>query len=201
MESPQPAAVEQAHRSVGDRTGIPALGQPPGVLKTGLPKLEPAGSAAALARLNAAIGEPQIAGGRAARPPRRGSRQRRRPDRGARWAIKALDKDEANGAAGWCPAFARERSGTSPRLVLKALALLPDNTQIPNDLARLAMHGHAGARGEAPAHQREPDNPEGATAPGQRGLDKGRYDENIDLLKAIIAEHPANAMLWNTRAR
>ncbi|MFC3078395.1 tetratricopeptide repeat protein [Phenylobacterium terrae] len=165
---------------------------------------EPAGSAAALARLNAAIGELKVLSAaplvrRAAAALNAGD-----PEEGARWAIKALEKDETSGVAWYVLAFARERSGdfgSSIKCYEKALELLPDHAQIANDLGRLAMR--MGMREQAEKlylHfiQRNPENVEGYNNLVSALREQGRYDEAIEILKATLEKHPTSALLWNS---
>lgn len=179
------------------------LGAAPTVPKIGLAGVE-AGSAAALARLNAAIGELKALSAeplvrRAAAALNAGDLQE-----GARWAIKALEKDETSGVAWYVLAFARERAGdfaSSLNCFEKALQLLPDHAQIANDLGRLALR--MGMREQAEKlylHfiQRHPDNPEGYNNLVSVMREQGRYDDAIEVLKATIGVHPTNPMLWNS---
>jgi tetratricopeptide (TPR) repeat protein len=180
------------------------LGAAPILAKAGLPGIESAGSAAALTRLNAAIGELKALSAaplirRAAAALNAGDAQE-----GARWAIKALEKDETSGVAWYVLAFARERAGdfgSSLKCYEKALELLPDHAQIANDLGRLAMR--MGMREQAEKlyiHfiQRNPENVEGYNNLVSALREMGRYDEAIEILKATIAQHPTSALLWNS---
>lgn len=180
------------------------LGAAPILPKVGMPGAEPAGSAAALARLNAAIGELKALSAaplvrRAAAALNAGD-----PEEGARWAIKALEKDETSGVAWYVLAFARERSGdfgSSIKCYEKALELIPDHAQIANDLGRLAMR--MGMREQAEKlyiHfiQRNPQNVEGYNNLVSALREQGRYDEAIEILKATLEKHPTSALLWNS---
>jgi Flp pilus assembly protein TadD/SAM-dependent methyltransferase len=180
------------------------MGAAPIVPKLGLTGVETAGSAAALARLNAAIGELRALSAeplirRAAAALNAGDLQE-----GARWAIQALEKDETSGVAWYVLAFARERAGdfaSSLNCFEKALELLPDHAQIANDLGRLALR--MGMREQAEKlyiHfiQRTPESPEGYNNLVSVMREQGRYDEAIEVLKATIAQHPTNPMLWNS---
>lgn len=180
------------------------LGAAPLLPKIGLGGAEDGGPAAALARLNAAVGELKVLA--AAPLIRRATAALNAGDaqEGARWAIKALEKDETSGVAWYVLAFARERSGdfsSSIKSYEKALELLPDHAQIANDLGRLAMR--MGMREQAEklyVHfiQRNPDNPEGYNNLVCAMREQGRYDEAIDVLKATIEKFPSVALLWNS---
>ncbi|MFA5503301.1 MAG: tetratricopeptide repeat protein, partial [Bacilli bacterium] len=182
-------------------TGMGAI---PNAPKLTLSDVESAGSRAALDRLNAAIGELKSLAAeplvrRAAAAVNAGD-----PQEGARWAIKALEKDESSGVAWYVLAFARERAGdfaSSLQCFEKALQLLPDHAQIANDLGRLAMR--LGMREQAEKlylHfiRDNPDNPEGYNNLVSVLREQGRHDEAIEVLKATIAQYPSNAMLWNS---
>jgi tetratricopeptide (TPR) repeat protein len=182
-------------------TGMGAIPHAP---KLTLSDVESAGSRAALNRLNAAIGELKALAAeplvrRAVAAVNAGD-----PQEGARWAIKALEKDESSGVAWYVLAFARERAGdfaSSLQCFEKALQLLPDHAQIANDLGRLAMR--LGMREQAEKlylHfiRANPDNPEGYNNLVSVLREQGRHDEAIEVLKATIAQYPSNAMLWNS---
>lgn len=122
----------------------------------------------------------------------------------AEWAIKALEKDERNGA-GWCLlGMARERAGdfaSSIQAYESALQLMPDHVEIANDLGRLAMR--MGLADHAEKFFRlfaagRPDNPEGPNNLASALRLQGRRAEAIEVLKPAIQRAPTNAMLWNS---
>lgn len=169
-----------------------------------LPPPNPEANGASLARLNAAIAELKAL---AAEPLIRRAVTAINAGKiadGMRWLIQALETDEKNGLAWYVLAFARERAGDlagSLQCYEKAVALLPDSPQIPNDLARLAMRMGMYVQAEKLyLHfiRRDPENPEAYNNLVSVLRHQGRFEEAIDILKAIIAEHPTNAMLWNS---
>ncbi len=61
---------------------------------------------------------------------------------GSEWALKALNQDERSGMAWYVLAVAREKAGdftNSLKAYESALALLPDESDVANDLGRLAF--------------------------------------------------------------
>jgi tetratricopeptide (TPR) repeat protein len=180
------------------------LGAAPILPKLGLTGPEGGGSAAALARLNAAVGELKALSAAPMVQRAIAAMNSGDAEEGARWAIKALEKDETSGVAWYVLAFARERSGdfgSSLKCFEKALELLPDHAQVANDLGRLAMR--MGMREQAEKlylHfiQRNPDNPEGYNNLVSALREQGRYEESIEILKATLENFPTNAMLWNS---
>lgn len=180
------------------------LGAVPTAPKFSLTGLQGAGSSEALARLNAAIGELKTLAAEPLIKRAVAAINGGEPEEGARWAVKALEKDESNGSAWYVLAFARERSGdfaSSLQCFERALMLLPDHAQVANDLGRLAMR--MGMRDQAEklyVHfiQRNPENPEGYNNLACVMREQGRFDEAIEVLKATIEHHQSNASLWNT---
>jgi tetratricopeptide (TPR) repeat protein len=166
--------------------------------------LEGAESSAALERLNAALSELKALAAeplvrRAANALNAGDHQA-----GAKWALKALEKDENNGSAWYVLAFARERAGdfaSSVSCYERALALLPSHDEIANDLGRLAFR--MGMREQAKklfAHyiQRHPGNLDAINNLACVLRDDGEMDQAIGLLQETLQQHPESAMLWNT---
>ena len=123
---------------------------------------------------------------------------------GGKWAIKALERDEANGVGWYLLGIARERAGDFPNSIKAyeaALKLLPDHADIANDLGRLACRMGMPAQAEKLfrhfiAHA--PDQVEGINNLATAIREQGRGDEALELLKSALAERPDSALLWNT---
>ena len=122
---------------------------------------------------------------------------------GGEWAIKALEQDERSGIAWYLLAFAREKAGdfvSSLKCYESALALLPDEAEVANDLGRLAYR-----MGMVPESEklfrhflaRHPGHIEGANNLACSIREQGRPDEAVEILRAAIIEHPESSMLWN----
>jgi tetratricopeptide (TPR) repeat protein len=126
------------------------------------------------------------------------------PKGGAEWALKALHQDERSGMAWYVLAVARERAGdfsNSLKAYQAALALLPDQSEVANDLGRLAFR--MGMKDVAEQLFRRflethPDSLEAANNLACAVRDQGRSGDAIDILKAAIKLNPADALLWNT---
>lgn len=123
---------------------------------------------------------------------------------GAKLAIQALEQDERNGFAWYLLAIARERAGdfiNSITCYESALALLPNQADVANDLGRLAFR--MGMKAEAEKLFRhflvaKPHHPEGANNLACAIRDQDRAEEAIDVLRPAIETHPEMAMPWNT---
>ena len=122
---------------------------------------------------------------------------------GESWALKALDKDERCGVAWYLLAFAREKAGdfvSSIKCYESALALMPDQAEVANDLGRLAYRmGMIDTAEQLFRHflDRYPDHVEGSNNLASALRELSRGDEAIDVLRAAILVHPEAAMLWN----
>jgi tetratricopeptide (TPR) repeat protein len=123
--------------------------------------------------------------------------------KGETWALKALEQDERCGLAWYILAFAREKAGdfvSSIKCYEAALALLPDEAQVANDLGRLAYRmGMAEQSEKLFRHylSRHPGNVEGSNNLATALRELGRYDEAIEVLRTAIEANPEAAMLWN----
>jgi tetratricopeptide (TPR) repeat protein len=125
-------------------------------------------------------------------------------DAGGKLAIQALEHDERNGFAWYLLAIARERAGdfvNSITCYQSALALLPNQAEVANDLGRLAFR--MGMKAEAEKLFRhflaaKPNHPEGANNLACAIRDQDRAEEAIEVLRPAIEAHPDMAMPWNT---
>jgi Tfp pilus assembly protein PilF len=123
---------------------------------------------------------------------------------GGRLAIQALEQDERNGFAWYLLAIARERAGdftSSITCYESALALLPNQADVANDLGRLAFR--MGMKPEAEKLFRHflaarPNHPEGANNLACAIRDQDRAEEAIEILRPAIEANPTAAMPWNT---
>ncbi|MDP2213771.1 tetratricopeptide repeat protein [Phenylobacterium sp.] len=123
---------------------------------------------------------------------------------GGRLAIQALEQDERNGFAWYLLAISRERAGdfvSSITCYESALALLPNQADVANDLGRLAFR--MGMKAEAEKLFRhflaaKPNHPEGANNLACAIRDQDRAEEAIEILRPAIEANPTAAMPWNT---
>ena len=123
---------------------------------------------------------------------------------GGRLAIQALEQDERNGFAWYLLAIARERAGDFANSITcyeSALALLPNQADVANDLGRLAFR--MGMKVEAEKLFRhflaaKPNHPEGANNLACAIRDQDRAEEAIEILRPAIEANPTAAMPWNT---
>jgi len=163
-----------------------------------------AGSASALAKLNAAVAElkalaiaPML---QRAIDAIRAEDARTAYD----WAVKALEQDEHSGLGWYLLGIALERAGdlvNSIRAYEAALKLLPDHGEVACDLGRLAHRLGMAPQAEDLYRRflaRYPDDAEAANNLACAIRDQGRVDEAIELLRPAIVKTPDNAMLWNT---
>ncbi len=164
------------------------------------------GSTSALAQLNAAIGELKAM---SVRPHLRRAVDEIRAERpleAAKAALKALEIDERNGHAWYVLAIARDKAGdfkAALQCYEAALQLLPDHTEIANDLGRLAYR-----MGMKPVAEqlflryleRDPNSVDAANNLACALRDQNRYAEAIAVLQGVIRQNPTNALLWNTLA-
>lgn len=123
---------------------------------------------------------------------------------GGKWAQKALEKDERSGIGWYLLAIAREKAGdfaTSVTAYEAALALLPDQAEVANDLGRLAYRMGMKPQAEKlfrhflakhPAHTEAINNLACAIR------DQDRAQEAIDTIRPVIVDNPENPQLWNT---
>lgn len=125
---------------------------------------------------------------------------------GGALAMQVLEAEETNGFAWYLMAIARERAGDfgfSLRCYESALALLPDQAEVANDLGRLAYRmGMKDTAEKLFLHYlaRFPLSHEAANNLACAIRDQGRFDEAIEVLKPVIQAHPENPLLWNTLA-
>src|SRR3990167_2068484 len=123
---------------------------------------------------------------------------------GGELAIKALELDEKNGFGWYLLAIARERAGdfaSSVRCYESALALLPDQAEIANDMGRLAYRmGMKETAEKLFTHylSRHPQSHEGANNLACALRDQGRFADAIEILRPALAAHPEHPLLWNT---
>ena len=123
---------------------------------------------------------------------------------GARRALDALKLDETNGLAWHVLAICREKSGDLGQALMAyeaALKLLPNETDVAQDLGRLAQQmGYLDIAEKLllkylavePGHVEATNN----LACVQR--DQKRYGDAIETLRALIAVEPDSPVLWNT---
>ena len=163
-----------------------------------------AGSANALARLNAAMDELKAL---QLRPLlQRGVQALQADDAktAAELALQALNRDERNGYGWYILAIAREKVGdfkASLKCYEAALQLLPDEMEIANDLGRLAYK-----MGMKPIAEQlfarylaaHPGSVDAANNLACAVRDQMRYGEAIEILKQAIQGEPGQAQLWNT---
>jgi tetratricopeptide (TPR) repeat protein len=123
---------------------------------------------------------------------------------GAEWALKALHQDERSGMAWYVLAVAREKAGdftTSLKAYESALALLPDQSEVANDLGRLAFRMGMKDVAEQLFRRYLHSHPEayGTMANLASAVrDQGRDAEAIDILKVALRACPTDPQLWNT---
>jgi tetratricopeptide (TPR) repeat protein len=163
-----------------------------------------AGSAAALAKLNAAVAELKAM---AIAPMLQRAIEAIRaedPQTAYDWAVKALEQDEHSGLGWYLLGIALERASDFPnsiRAYEAALKLLPDHGEVACDLGRLALRLGMKPQAEELFRRflaRYPDDPEAANNLVCAIRDQGRHEEAIETLRPAILKTPDNAMLWNT---
>ncbi|MDP1619047.1 MAG: tetratricopeptide repeat protein [Phenylobacterium sp.] len=163
-----------------------------------------AGSKDALRQLNAAIGELRALSIEPILRRAVAALEAEDHETGGKLAIQALEHDERNGFAWYLLAIARERAGdfvNSITCYQSALALLPNQADVANDLGRLAFR--MGMKVEAEKLFRhflaaKPNHPEGANNLACAIRDQDRAEEAIAVLRPAIEAHPEMAMPWNT---
>ena len=123
---------------------------------------------------------------------------------GSEWALKALGQDHRSGMAWYILAVAREKAGdfvNSLKAYQSALALLPEQSQVANDLGRLAYR--MGMKEIAEQLFRRyleayPNSHEAANNLACVVRDLGRLAEAIEILRPAIQARPDDPLLWNT---
>lgn len=193
----------------GASTGaLNAVDEPPRAAQifTGDELAGEAASKAALERLNAAVAElnalqagPLLARAVTAIRAEDG-------ETASKLAIEALQLDEKNGFGWHVLAIGREMCGdfkSSIAAYEAALALLPDHTDIANDLGRLAFRlgmKPLAAKLFSVFYQANPQNVDAANNFASALRDLHEFDAAVGLLQAAIPRNPGSAMLWNTLA-
>jgi tetratricopeptide (TPR) repeat protein len=123
---------------------------------------------------------------------------------GSELALKALEVDPKSGMAWYVLAVARERAGDftqSIKAYEAALALLPEESDVANDLGRLAFRMGMKELAEALFRRYLAAHP---TAWGTMSnlatavKDQGRAADAIEILKVAIKGDPTDPQLWNT---
>lgn len=123
---------------------------------------------------------------------------------GSRHALKALQYDERMGQAWHVLAICREKLGHFVQAISAyqaAVKLLPDETEVAHDLARLAQR--LGYKEIAEKLQRRflvanPGHIEATNNLASLLREQKRYSEAIDTLSQLIQIEPHHALLWNT---
>lgn len=196
------------HPAAKSATSAAALGFPQTAVAT-RPRMAgeasgQAGSRDALARLNAAIEDLKALSVQPLLQDAVAALQGDDFQKGGELAIKALELDEKNGFGWYLLAIARERAGdfaSSVRCYESALALLPDQAEIANDMGRLAYRmGMKDTAEKLFSHyvSRHPESHEGANNLACALRDQGRFADAIEILKPALAAHPEHPLLWNT---
>jgi tetratricopeptide (TPR) repeat protein len=123
---------------------------------------------------------------------------------GSQLALKALEVDPKSGMAWYVLAVARERAGDftqSIQAYQAALALLPEESDVANDLGRLAFRMGMKELAEQLFRRYLAAHP---TAWGTMSnlatavKDQGRAADAIEILKVAIKGDPTDPQLWNT---
>ncbi|RZJ17641.1 MAG: tetratricopeptide repeat protein [Brevundimonas sp.] len=123
---------------------------------------------------------------------------------GSRRALKALEHDERMGQAWHALAICREKLGHFVQAISAyeaAVKLLPDETEVAHDLARLAQR--LGYKDISEKLQRRflaanPGHVEATNNLASLLREQKRYSEAIELLSQLIQIEPHHALLWNT---
>lgn len=119
-------------------------------------------------------------------------------------ALKALELDSQHGVAWHVLAIAREKAGDLVQALNAyeaALKLLPRDTAVAQDLARLAQRlGYLDIAEKLLLHYlaADPDHIEAINNLACVLRDQNRYDQAIEVLRARLQTAPDNAMMWNT---
>ena len=123
---------------------------------------------------------------------------------GSELALKALEQDPRSGMAWYVLAVAREKAGdfaSSLKAYQSALALLPDQAKVANDLGRLAYRMGMKEIAEQLFRRYLEANPTSHEAANNLACtvrDQGRSDEAIAVLRPAINARPTDPLLWNT---
>jgi tetratricopeptide (TPR) repeat protein len=123
---------------------------------------------------------------------------------GADWALKALNQDPKSGMAWYVLAVAREKAGdfaSSLQAYEAAITLLPDESEVANDLGRLAFRMGMKDVAEQLYRRylaRHPDAVGTMSNLASAVRDQGRASEAIEILRAAVKLCPTDATLWNT---
>ncbi len=126
------------------------------------------------------------------------------PQSATNWATKALEIDERSALAWQLLGIAREQTGdflTSLKCFESAILLDPDNSEIANDLGRLAFRmgmKEMASRFFSYFLARNPGSPDGANNLACALRDEMRFNDAIEVIRPAIYAHPDKAMLWNT---
>ncbi|HTX48117.1 MAG TPA: tetratricopeptide repeat protein [Caulobacteraceae bacterium] len=196
-----------ARSSAKSSASAAALGFAPVVQPTAQPTGEIAGDAAsagALARLDNAISQLKALSIVPMLQRALADLRDEKPKTASEWALKALNQDPRSGMAWYVLAVAREKAGdfaNSLKAYRSALALLPDQSQVANDLGRLAYR--MGMKDVAEQLFRQylearPNAHEAANNLACTLRDLGRSGEAIEILRRTIEARPDDAMIWNT---
>lgn len=125
-------------------------------------------------------------------------------DKGAEQALQALKIDESSGLAWHVLAICREKQGDligALQCYEAALALLPNETDIAQDLGRLAqLLGYLDIAEKLLLKHlvANPMDIEGTNNLACVQRDQKRYGEAVETLRALIAIEPGSPVLWNT---
>jgi tetratricopeptide (TPR) repeat protein len=123
---------------------------------------------------------------------------------GSEWALKALNQDPRSGMAWYVLAVAREKAGDfthSIKAYESALALLPDQSEVANDLGRLAFRMGMKDLAEQLFRRYLASHPDAYSTMNNLATavrDQGRAAEAIEILRAAVKGAPGDPMLWNT---
>jgi tetratricopeptide (TPR) repeat protein len=162
------------------------------------------GSAAALARLNAAVKDLQAIAVQPFLQQAVNALRAEEPQAAAEAALKALQRDETNGHGWYLLAIARDKAGdfkSALKCYEAALKLMPNEDDIANDLGRLAYRLGMKDIAEKLFSRylaSHPDSVDGANNLACAVRDQGRYGEAIAILKGVIPANAENGLLWNT---
>jgi tetratricopeptide (TPR) repeat protein len=120
------------------------------------------------------------------------------------WSLKALKQEPRSGMAWYVLAVAREKAGdfaSSIKAYESALALLPDQSEVANDLGRLAYRMGMTQVAEQLFRrylEARPGAYEAANNLACAVRDQGRFGEAIEILRPAIEARPGEPLLWNT---
>lgn len=162
------------------------------------------GSAQALARLNAAVGELRTLAAKPFLHQALEALKAEQPQAAAEAALKALKIDERNGHAWWLLGIARDKAGDLKHALKcfdAAFHLLPEQEELANDLGRLAFRlGMKDIAGELFARflKAHPESVDAANNLACALRDQFRHGEAVELLRGALRDNPSSGMLWNT---